>query len=287
MNSGKMRLILFTILLIPLSSPLFAAKNMSEYTLQKYKDYTKCRAIWTTYPDANVILSELQVFLNEVLPNLPEKAIDAEQESLFWKSSVLVSTFEFSFNEKSDFKKERLALKDQIKLNEEYISAHKKTDGVSPLLYMITGDATSFYMSFSVASAMFHGMRVKKLYELASQNDSRGWSARLGLGQWLFYAPAVFGGGMEKSKSTFLAAVNAAQTNAEKFFTYLYYSQILFEDGQKELCNSYIEKAEALFPNSNLSKRIRRFNAQGISLYAFNREHSGAEKNTDPNAKDL
>ena len=269
----------------PVSS--FATKNMSSYTMQKYQDFTECRAQASKTTDYKAILQKYSEFEAEVVSKLPANAIDLEQEKLFWESCVHLAKFEYIFNVSSDIKQERLSLKDQMNRNEKYISAHKKKDGVAPLFYMITADTTSCYMSFSVASAMFHGMRVKTLYQTSAENGANMWAANLGLAQWVYYAPGLFGGGTKKAEKYFLEAIKASQTNAEKFYTYSYYAQYLFEMGKKEECSTYLEKAGSLYPGSTYIARLKKLNANGMGLFTYNREHSGVDKNDDPNATDL
>ena len=269
------------------SGSAFAAQTMSSFSLQKYRDFTECRAQASKITDYNAIIESYSKFEEEVLAGLPDQAVDLDQEKLFWESCVRLAKFEYIFNIKTDIKQERLLMKDQMERNENYISAHKKTDGVAPLFYMITADATSCYMSFSVASAMFHGMRVKTLYENAASGGTDMWAANLGLAQWMFYAPGVLGGGNKKAEKHFLAAIEASQTDAEKFYTYTYYAQFLFEIGKEDECSAYMEKAAALYPGSNYIAQIKKLNNSGTGLFTYNRTHSGVDKNTDPEAKDL
>ncbi len=265
----------------------FAAKSMSSYTMQKYQDFTECRVQASKSSDYKAILKKYSDFEEEVQAQLPSRAIDLEQEKLFWESCVHLAKFEYVFNVSSDIKQERLLMKDQMNRNEKYISAHKKKDGVAPLFYMITADTTSCYMSFSVASSMFHGMRVKKLYQTAVEEGTNMWAANLGLAQWMYYAPGIFGGGVKKAEKYFLDAIKASQTDYEKFYTYSYYAQFLFESGKKEECSGYMKMAEAICPGSNYIARLKKLNAAGIGLFKYNRDHSGVDNNTDPDAKDL
>ena len=282
-----LKLCMFVMAAAVCSASAFAAQAMSSFTMQKYRDFTECRVQASKTIDYNAIIESYVKFEEEVLEQLSDHAIDLEQEKLFWESSVRLAKFEYIFNIKTDIKQERLSMKDQMERNENYISAHKKKDGVNPLFYMITADTTSCYMSFSVASAMFHGMRVKALYESAASAGTDMWAANLGLAQWMFYAPGFLGGGNKKAEKYFLAAIEASQTDAEKFYTCIYYAQFLFECGRKEECSAYMEKAAVLYPGSNYVAQIKKLNSSGTGLFTYNRKHSGVDKNTDPNAKDL
>ena len=48
-----------------------------------------------------------------------------------------------------------------------------------------------------------------------------------------------------------------------------------------------MKMAEAICPGSNYIARLRKLNANGMGLFTYNREHSGVDNNTDPDAKDL
>ena len=47
-------------------------------------------------------------------------------------------------------------------------------------------------------------MRVKKLYQTAVEEGTNMWAANLGLAQWMYYAPGIFGGGVKKGRNIFL-----------------------------------------------------------------------------------
>ena len=60
-----------------------------------------------------------------------------------------------------------------------------------------------------------------------------------------------------------------------------------FELDKKDECSLYMLKAEAICPGSNYIAWLKKLNKAGQGLFTYNREHSGVDKNTDPNAKDL
>ncbi len=262
---------------------------MSPYTLQKYTEFTSKRAIWSTYTDANKVIQELDEFLAQVNAELPNQALDLEQEQLFWESSVRMGKFEYIFWTPGDvdLKKIRLELKDQMKRNKAFIDKRKKAKNTAPLLHMISGDVTGCYITFSIAAAIFRGYSVKTHYEDAIEGNTNIWAAHTGLAQWYFYAPGICGGSNKKAGKHFKAAVDCSKTDADKFYTYIYYSQFLFEDKQKDLAADYLNKAEKLFPGNRLTKQIKELNAKNVSFLQYNREHTGVDSNTDPNAKEL
>lgn len=280
------------LLALLLAAPLSAGERLSDYTLRKYQDFTGNRIRWTCITDNNVILKEIDAFIADVYRNLPFKALDYEQEKLFWESNYQVETFCYVFAvEGLDLKQVRLALKELMQKDEAYISSHEKmkgtNGGVAPQMYILTSDVTSCYMSFSVASAMFHGMRVKGLYAAALRKAPTLWNANTGMGQWLYYAPGIFGGGLKKAAKYFQAAYDGATDDCDRFFTSVYLSQIRFEEGNTAECARYLAEAEAICPESHHVKNVRRQNAKGKSLFYYNRHRSGVDDNSDPDATEL
>ncbi|MBQ6568296.1 MAG: hypothetical protein IJL80_14710, partial [Treponema sp.] len=79
------------LLALLMSAPsVFAGERLSDYTLRKYQDFTGNRIRWTCITDNNVILKEIDAFIAEVYRDLPYKALDYEQEKLFWESNYKV-----------------------------------------------------------------------------------------------------------------------------------------------------------------------------------------------------
>ncbi|GEM_PF-871138 len=280
------------LLALLLAAPLSAGERLSDYTLRKYQDFTGNRIRWTCITDNNVILSEIDAFIADVYRELPYKALDYEQERLFWESNYQVETFCYIFAvEDLDLKEVRLALKDLMKKDEEFISSHEKmkgpNGGVAPQMYILTSDVTSCYMSFSVAAALFHGMRVKSLYAAALKKNPALWNANTGMGQWLYYAPGFVGGGLKKAAKYFQTAYEVSKDDCDRFFTSVYLSQICFEEGDKAGCAKYLKEAEAISPESHHVKNVKKQNAKGISLFYYNRHRTGIDENDDPNATEL
>lgn len=281
------------LLALLMSAPsVFAGERLSDYTLRKYQDFTGNRIRWTCITDNSVILKEIDAFIAEVYRDLPYKALDYEQEKLFWESNYKVETFCYIFaTEGLDLKEVRLALKDQMQKDEDYIASHEKmkgaNGGVAPQMYILTSDVMSCYMSFSVASALFHGMRVKNLYAAALKKNPSLWNANTGMGQWLYYAPGFVGGGLKKAAKYFQAAYDGATDSCDRFFTSVYLSQICFEQGDSASCARYLAEAEAISPESHHVKNVRKQNAKGVSLFYYNRHRTGIDENDDPDATEL
>lgn len=277
-----MKKTIFVGLLALIAAPIFAGEKLSDYTLQKYKEFTSNRVKWTTYSDSNAILSEIDTFMGDVYRTLPYKALDYEQEKLFWESNYQVETFCYIFaKEGQDLTQIRLVLKDLMLKDEAYIEAHENMTGVrggvAPEMYILTSDVTSCYMSFSVASSLYNGMRVKNLYEEALKKNPTLWNANTGLGQWLFYAPGLVGGSVKKAAQYFQAAYDGAECEGSRFFTSIYLSQIFFEMGDTAECAKYLAVAESICPDSHQLQLVKRQNTKGVSLFYYNRHRTGVD----------
>lgn len=269
-------------------SSLCAADRLSVFSLQKYDEFTEKRVYWTSCTDSDKILNEIEAYQADVFAELPQYAADYEQEKLFWESAFKVERFVYVFSaEDVDLKQVRLSLKEQMKADEAFIAAHEKSGAVAPQLYVLSADVTSCYMTFSIAATLFHGMRVRNLYAKAVEKDPELWNARTGLAQWLYYAPGIFGGSNKKARENFQKAYDVSQTPYVRFYTGLYLSQYWFAKGEREKSARLFAEAEATCPKSRQIALVKKQNAKGISLFDYNRNRTGIDKNDDPNATEL
>ncbi len=209
---------------------------------------------------------------------IPEE--DAEQGTLILNSLRLMEAESYLL-ESDDKKARNRAFGEQMRLNENFISAHEKDGSVSKWLYLFTGDVTSYYMTRSVASTLRHGMRVKKLYELALSVDPLLTNANINIGNWFFYAPRVFGGGLSKAGDCYEIAQLGARTKGERYMSALFLSQFYFCSKKSAECEKYLKEAEKEVPESAEIARVRRLNAAGISLFQYNRTKSGVDEHQE------
>ncbi len=280
--------LIFTCLISLSAHPIFASEKISEYTLQRLRDFTALRAEFSSQKQAKDVMDKLKDFEDMTFAQLEKEALDYEQEKLILESYIMMERFVHVFNEPdTNLKDVRLKLKEMMKKNENWISQYGKKNGTNAWMYVMTGDVTSCYMTFSIASTMVHGMRVKNLYEMAVKANPCQWNANIDLGQWLFYAPGIFGGSKKKAGEMFKSAVEGADTDSEKYYAYIYYSQFLFENNKKEQASEILAKADEIIPGSFYVQNVRSMNENNSSLFTANRNRSGVDSNTDPNAKEL
>lgn len=205
---------------------------------------------------------------------------DAEQGRLILDSLRMLEEEPYRLDS-DDPKARNRAFGEQMERNEAFIDAHEADGSVSKWLYLFTGDVTSYYMTRSVASTLRHGLRVKELYGLALKLDPLLTNANINIGNWFFYAPRVFGGGLKKAGERYEVALLGARTKGERYMAALILSQFCFCSKKMKECERHLAEAEREVPGSREVARVRRLNAQGISLFQYNRDKSGVDEHQE------
>ncbi len=263
------------------ASPLSANQQISTYTNQKIKDFNSMIVEFYAHPTNPENMKRIESFKTDTFSKLEHNAIDYEQESLILENYIKLEQFALSFYSPSgrDLKQTRLMLKELMKKDENWLSKNGQ-DGANAFMYLVTADTTSCYMTFSMAATLLYGMRVKKLYEKALGADPNLTIANINLGQWLFYAPSMFGGSKTKAGNNFRDALSRAATDSDKYFAYIFYSQFCFENKDIQSASVFLEKAEEISPNDDFISKVKKLNENNTSLFAANRKRSGVDENT-------
>ena len=137
---------------------------------------------------------------------------------------------------------------------DEYIKG-KKLDKLSSRFLSSLGDLKSRYVNYISGSALIkESIAAKKYYTQAIKNDKYNIDAYIGYGLWLYFAPSISGGGLKSSLQTFQSAEKCARTNYEKYFLYIYESQIYLAMGKKDKANEYLDKAHSMVDNESFAK---------------------------------
>lgn len=140
-------------------------------------------------------------------------------------------------------------------------------------MYCAAAEAFNWYLAYlPMTQILSKGLLPKQYYEKALEQDADMVYALCGLGQWLYYAPALGGGGNKPAKTQLEHAVKAAKTNADKFTAHMAYSQILFETKDKSGAAKELDAAEAIQNGSKRLARLRQVNNMGMSWFAFSKE---------------
>ncbi len=221
-------------------------------------------------------LRKIAALEKEMLSVLQKSAVDYEQEQLILESLYLMERRHYQFNPKTKSPELNDLFKEQFRKNERWLNSHENQP-VNKWMLLFTGDLTSCYMVRSMAATISYGMHVRRLYERALEEDPQFALAYINLGLWRQYAPKIFGGGEERAFEEYTKAFACAKTDSEKYISSLYISQYWYEKHDAEKCADYLQIAEDTFPQSKEIPLIKKINAEGISLFTYNRNQSGVD----------
>lgn len=283
MNMTK-RFFFFFLIFSLLCAFISAESVVSDYTIQKVEDFVTFRVTLKSEKD-EIAYQKIQALRDEALANLPEYAIDYEQEECILESLYLTEFYEHSLSASGNQKELRTQMKKQMKKDMACIDKRSQKQ-INEWLYQFTADVTSYYMTRSVTATFLYGMRVKDYYEKALELNKDRASSHVCLGNWCFYAPRIFGGGLKKSLKHFEDSVNCAVIPGEKYLAYISMSQINFEYKNWDVAKEYLEKAIALDLGRKDLDLIARCNKKGYSYFQYLRNRSGIDEEMPENEKD-
>ena len=263
---------------------LSAQDVISPYTRQKIEDFVTYRVILKSAED-EFTFSTIKRLEKEALAELSEHALDFEQEKCLLESLYFLEYYERALNTTGNQKELRDRMKSLMKSNVACIEKRDKSQ-ICEWMYQLTGDVTAYYMTRSVAATFLYGMKVKGYYEKAALANKNRAISHVCLGNWCFYAPALFGGGKSRAQKHFDNAEKCVELPGEKYLVYIAQSQINFENKKKELAQSYLEKAVALDLGRRDLDLIARCNKKGYSYFQYLRDRSGIDEEMSEEEKD-
>lgn len=257
---------------------------ISGYTLRKIEEFVTYRVVLKS-ESVDFAYQTISKLRDEALADLPDHAIDFEQEERILESLYLTEYYERSLSSSGNQKELRSQMKAQMKKNIACIdrSGPKKISG---WLYQLTGDVTSYYMTRSVTATFLYGRRVKTYYEKALEMDKTLSLPRVCLGNWCFYAPRIFGGGIKKALRHYESALETAELPGEKYLAYISMSQINYESKNPEKAREYLEMAAGLGLGRKDLDLIERCNEMGLSYFQYLRNRSGIDEQMSEDEKD-
>lgn len=196
-----------------------------------------------------------------------------EDEKLVLENLIIMERYNCVGGFPGEKKEERKTFGEQRKKIEKFVKSKDKNE-INKYLFLTYGDIISYYMSFSLGDVIRYGLSVKPQYEKSLQQDENFSPGMINLGKWYYHVPVLFGGSKNKTAQLFEKAVNCAKNDAELYFALIDYSQILFEQNQKEESAKVLERAFEIAPNSAYLRLIQEQNEQNISLYTYNKNHT-------------
>ncbi len=274
-------LFIYFLLCLCAAFPVCGGEVISSYTQEKIDEFMTLHMQLTACATNAEALAKIDAFEAETDSMLPSVAVDYEQEKLILESVYLMERYHYKFDPNKNRAELRALFKSQMQKNEELLDSLPKGENANKWLYLFTGDVTSFYMTRSLPATLRYGMHVKKLYQKALELDAGFTFANLNLGNWIFYAPKIVGGGLNKSQVWFQTAFDNARTAGEQYAAALQLSQFWFEKQEPDKCREYLAVAERLIPGSKEVARTRKVNNFGISLFQYNRNQSGIDEKMD------
>ena len=262
----------------------FSKDVISSYTREKVEDFVTYR-VKLKSEEHEAAYSVIRKLKDQALQNLEAHAIDLEQERCLLESLYFAEYYEHALNSTGNQKELRSEMKRLMKNNFACIDK-RSSEQISDWMYQLTGDVTAYYMSRSVPATLLYGMKVKGFYEKAiNANKSRSIS-HVCLGNWCFYAPAMFGGGKNKALKHFEEAEKCAEIAGEKYLVYISLSQINYENKNAEKTEEYLKKAIDLDLGRKDLDFIALCNKKGFSYFQYLRNRSGVDEKMSEEEKD-
>ena len=272
-----MKKLLLCLLFLLFAGFVFASDGgvISDYTRQKIDEFVTER-IKLKSADEETALNSIEQIKNETLSHLKENALDYEQEECILQSIYFTEFYEHALNSKGNQKDLRDKMKKQMERNIKLIEKRSQNK-ISAWMYLVTGDVTSYYMTRSLTATFLYGFKVKSFYEKSIEQDKSFSSGYVNLGNWLFYAPGIFGGGKDKALKNYKKGIKYAVNPGEQYLAFIAYSQINYENKKKDVALEYLEKARALNLGSKGIDLIQRCNEKGYSNFQYLRNRSGID----------
>lgn len=127
---------------------------------------------------------------------------------------------------------------------------------------------------FKYAKRISLGMDQKKVYDAMLSSGCKKGLLYLHTGLWYAFAPAIGGGSDAKAERYFGVAPHIGPTDYEKFFGYVYLSQIKFRSGDSAACQECLAEADKILPANINTNFVRYLNKAGCTTfdYATDRE---------------
>lgn len=275
--------VLVLALLCAVRAVLWPESPISSFTEERVEEFVTYRVALKS-EDVGHALERMTELRDSVIAELPQHARDLEQETCILETMYFMEMYERLLSSSGNQKELRARMKSLMQRNVKCIESRK--NAVSEWLYLFTGDATAYYMTRSVAATFLYGLRVKGFYESAIKANGRRAAAYVSLGNWCFYAPALFGGGKKKAGRCFDDALECAEIPGERYLAYIAVSQLGFERKRKDLAAEYLERALALDLGRRDLDLIARCNEKGYSYFQYLRDRSGIDEKMAEDEKD-
>lgn len=130
---------------------------------------------------------------------------------------------------------------------------------------------------FKYSKRISLGMDNKKIYESMLASGCKKGLLYLHTGLWYAFAPAIGGGSDDKAKKYFGVAPHIGPTDYEKFFGYVYLSQIEFKMGDSGSCKAHLDEADKILPANVYTNFVRYLNRAGCTSFDYATDREGVD----------
>ena len=187
---------------------------------------------------------------------------------------LVLEQYNYMYEKEPESPELEVFIKAQYEKIDEWNQANPQ-EKANPYYLLSSGDLINSTMQFlPQGKAISLGLQEKKNYDMVVAKYPKLALGLINAALWYYFAPAIGGGSMTKAREYFSRAVECAANNYEKFYAYVYYSQFLYENDDKEGCEKYLLMAESLVPDGRWTNLIRRMNKLSYSVldYSNNRK---------------
>lgn len=250
----------------------FSQSTLSKNSLSLINAFFDLRMNLGSYDENNtdLIISKIDNFYEK---NKAQITNSPEQERIIIENFIIMEKYNYLYQKPGQAKVQHEILGKQLKLIEQFLTTFDKSN-LNEYFYCTQADITSCYMGFSVSDVLKYGKTVKPLYEQALKINPTFSYALSNIGQWYYFAPGIVGGSKKKALMYFELSVKNAKTPSQKYFSNIFYSQLLFENKEFEKSSASLQEAFNISPNSKYLAKIKSLNQQGTSLYEYNAKKS-------------
>ena len=169
-------------------------------------------------------------------------------------------------------------LKAQNEKNDKWFKAHEKEEKTSWFYCSYAGIISNYLRYQSLFAKMEKGLLVKDYLDIALKQDPKMSVAQVGIAMWLFYAPAISGGSVNKALDYFEQAVVNARNNSELFYAVFYKTQCLFHKGKKNEYKTAMDELKKIIPANRKVELLEKLNAAGYTIFDYQDNRAKIQK---------
>lgn len=262
----KLKTVIF-LLFFMIPSFLFSSTEVSDLAQNLIDEFMNLRMNLALCENDEIALMNIKKF--EIDKYVPAKEKLNEHECMIFENFFITERYNYLKKSTEGTKTSDKELYPQIDVNYQYY-LNNKNDGLSGWWYVTSANVIGCYMSFHpVPAALKYGNIQKNYYKSACDQDEDFSYAVAHYAQWLFLAPAFYGGNRKRAEELFLHAIDTARNDAEAYFTNIYMSQYYFECKKYDKTELYLNTADSYLPGGSFVQLIRKMNENGMSTYFY------------------